>query len=292
MSEKPSALQREIRQNNRSGRAATRRWSASADHGRGAPPSRCWRPYGITLQQYNVLRISRGAGAEGLATPSIAERMIEATPHHPAPRPPGGQGAGAARAPARPPAGALPPPRPARSADRLDEPVHRGDYDAVAMLPEEDQETRSGCWTRSAPATAASWSPTPATPNPSRVYLVRIADQTTFNRSISRCRSPKERPMFHLKTAKIAGTALGLATPRPAGARRRSLHHRRRTLRRVVPGPPPGVAGAGQLQRVPGQDQHEPRQPGDLQGEFRIKAASIDTQLPDRDKHLRAPDFF
>ena len=37
-------------------------------------------PYGITPQQYNVLRILRGAGAEGLPTLSIGERMIEQTP--------------------------------------------------------------------------------------------------------------------------------------------------------------------------------------------------------------------
>lgn len=34
----------------------------------------------ITRQQYNVLRILRGAGAEGLPTLVIAERMIERTP--------------------------------------------------------------------------------------------------------------------------------------------------------------------------------------------------------------------
>ncbi len=37
-------------------------------------------PHGITLQQYNVLRILRGAGAEGLPTLTIAERMIERAP--------------------------------------------------------------------------------------------------------------------------------------------------------------------------------------------------------------------
>ncbi len=36
--------------------------------------------YGVTLQQYNVLRILRGAGAEGLPTLEIAQRMIERTP--------------------------------------------------------------------------------------------------------------------------------------------------------------------------------------------------------------------
>lgn len=37
-------------------------------------------PFGITPQQYNVLRILRGAGCEGLPTLDIAERMIEQTP--------------------------------------------------------------------------------------------------------------------------------------------------------------------------------------------------------------------
>jgi DNA-binding MarR family transcriptional regulator len=37
-------------------------------------------PHGITSQQYNVLRILRGAGPEGLPTLTIGERMIEQTP--------------------------------------------------------------------------------------------------------------------------------------------------------------------------------------------------------------------
>ncbi len=37
-------------------------------------------PFGITVQQYNVLRILRGAGERGLPTLEIAERMIEQTP--------------------------------------------------------------------------------------------------------------------------------------------------------------------------------------------------------------------
>jgi DNA-binding MarR family transcriptional regulator len=37
-------------------------------------------PSGITLQQYNVLRILRGAGEEGLPTLEIAARMIEHSP--------------------------------------------------------------------------------------------------------------------------------------------------------------------------------------------------------------------
>jgi DNA-binding MarR family transcriptional regulator len=37
-------------------------------------------PMGITVQQYNVLRILRGAGENGLPTLDIAERMIETTP--------------------------------------------------------------------------------------------------------------------------------------------------------------------------------------------------------------------
>ena len=37
-------------------------------------------PFNITAQQYNVLRILRGAEPEGLPTLIIAERMIERTP--------------------------------------------------------------------------------------------------------------------------------------------------------------------------------------------------------------------
>jgi MarR family transcriptional regulator, organic hydroperoxide resistance regulator len=37
-------------------------------------------PHGISLQQYNVLRILRGAGPEGTPTLEIADRMIEQTP--------------------------------------------------------------------------------------------------------------------------------------------------------------------------------------------------------------------
>src|ERR1700694_935671 len=42
--------------------------------------TRVIEPHGITLQQYNVLRILRGAGEEGLPTLVIGERMIEQTP--------------------------------------------------------------------------------------------------------------------------------------------------------------------------------------------------------------------
>jgi len=42
--------------------------------------ARLIEPYGITPQQYNVLRILRGAGPEGLPTLTIGERMIEQTP--------------------------------------------------------------------------------------------------------------------------------------------------------------------------------------------------------------------
>src|SRR5436305_8627865 len=37
-------------------------------------------PHDLTVQQYNVLRILRGAGHDGLPTLDIAERMIEQTP--------------------------------------------------------------------------------------------------------------------------------------------------------------------------------------------------------------------
>lgn len=42
--------------------------------------ARVLEPYGITPQQFNVLRILRGAGPEGLPTLAIGERMIEEAP--------------------------------------------------------------------------------------------------------------------------------------------------------------------------------------------------------------------
>jgi DNA-binding MarR family transcriptional regulator len=37
-------------------------------------------PHGLTAQQFNVLRILRGAGDDGLPTLEVAERMVEQTP--------------------------------------------------------------------------------------------------------------------------------------------------------------------------------------------------------------------
>ena len=37
-------------------------------------------PHGITLQQYNVLRILRGGGTDGVPTLEVAQRMVEQTP--------------------------------------------------------------------------------------------------------------------------------------------------------------------------------------------------------------------
>ena len=42
--------------------------------------SKLIEPHGISLQQYNVLRILRGAGKQGTPTLEIADRMIEQTP--------------------------------------------------------------------------------------------------------------------------------------------------------------------------------------------------------------------
>jgi DNA-binding MarR family transcriptional regulator len=42
--------------------------------------ARVLEPYGVTPQQYNVLRILRGAGEDGCPTLSIGERMIEEAP--------------------------------------------------------------------------------------------------------------------------------------------------------------------------------------------------------------------
>jgi len=42
--------------------------------------ARCLESEGVTLQQYNVLRILRGAGQAGLPTLAIAERLVEDAP--------------------------------------------------------------------------------------------------------------------------------------------------------------------------------------------------------------------
>lgn len=42
--------------------------------------TRVLEPAGVTLQQYNVLRILRGAGGNGLPTLAVGERMVERTP--------------------------------------------------------------------------------------------------------------------------------------------------------------------------------------------------------------------
>ncbi len=39
-----------------------------------------FRPYGITGTQYNVLRILRGAGPEGLPTLAVRDRLVEEAP--------------------------------------------------------------------------------------------------------------------------------------------------------------------------------------------------------------------
>ena len=82
VSERESAIQREIRQ--------TRPFRSLSQEGvvallRTADVvrryiARVLDPYGITPQQFNVLRILRGAGPEGTPTLTIAERMIEEAP--------------------------------------------------------------------------------------------------------------------------------------------------------------------------------------------------------------------
>ena len=82
MIRQPASLQRELRQNRpfRTGaQEAVLALVRTADLVRRHAAS-VVEPHGITLQQYNVLRILRGAGDEGLPTLQVAERMIEQTP--------------------------------------------------------------------------------------------------------------------------------------------------------------------------------------------------------------------
>ncbi|MDA8016588.1 MAG: MarR family transcriptional regulator [Thermoanaerobaculia bacterium] len=82
MSRRSSPLQREIGQ---SKPFATSRQEATLALLRTADVVRrrlsdFFEGHGLTTQQYNVLRILRGAGESGLPTLSIGERMLERTP--------------------------------------------------------------------------------------------------------------------------------------------------------------------------------------------------------------------
>lgn len=82
MVKRPASLQHELRQT-RPFRSAAQEAVLSlvrtADHVRRAA-ARVVEPHDITLQQFNVLRILRGAGDAGLPTLEVASRMIEQTP--------------------------------------------------------------------------------------------------------------------------------------------------------------------------------------------------------------------
>jgi DNA-binding MarR family transcriptional regulator len=82
VSERESAIQREIHQSkpfrtrSQEGVVALLRTADVVRRYIG----RVLEPYGVTTQQFNVLRILRGAGPEGLPTLAISERMIEEAP--------------------------------------------------------------------------------------------------------------------------------------------------------------------------------------------------------------------
>jgi DNA-binding MarR family transcriptional regulator len=82
VSERESAIQREIHQSkpfrtrSQEGVVALLRTADVVRRYIG----RVLEPFGVTTQQFNVLRILRGAGPEGLPTLAISERMIEEAP--------------------------------------------------------------------------------------------------------------------------------------------------------------------------------------------------------------------
>ncbi len=82
MPTRSSALQRELKQTRpfrTAGQEATLGLLRTTDYMRRRLTA-AMAPEDLTPQQYNVLRILRGAGQEGLPTLEIAERMIEQTP--------------------------------------------------------------------------------------------------------------------------------------------------------------------------------------------------------------------
>jgi DNA-binding MarR family transcriptional regulator len=104
---------------------------------------RALAPYGVTPQQYNVLRILRGAGATGLPTLEIGGRMLEQAPGitRLLDRLEAKQWVRRERCPQDrrqvlcwlTPAGLL-------LVERLDDPVDEADREAVAMLGADDQK--------------------------------------------------------------------------------------------------------------------------------------------------------
>jgi DNA-binding MarR family transcriptional regulator len=78
----PSQLQKEIKQTKPFARPSDEallsilRTATVLEHG----SNEALRPHGITVTQYNVLRILRGAGAGGLCGREIAERLISRVP--------------------------------------------------------------------------------------------------------------------------------------------------------------------------------------------------------------------
>jgi DNA-binding MarR family transcriptional regulator len=143
--EEMSPLQREIRQGKpfRSrGQEVVVALLRTADLVRRAV-GRAVETHDITLQQYNVLRILRGAGDQGLPTLEIAGRMIEQAP-------------GVTRLLDRLEAKGLVrrercrqdrrqvlcwlTPTGSELVERLDEPVDKADVEAVAMLSPEEQD--------------------------------------------------------------------------------------------------------------------------------------------------------
>lgn len=82
MVKRPPSLRRDLRQSRplaSSAQEAALSLVRTVDHVRRAA-ARVVEPHGITLQQFNVLRILRGAGEAGLPTLEVAERMVEQTP--------------------------------------------------------------------------------------------------------------------------------------------------------------------------------------------------------------------
>jgi DNA-binding MarR family transcriptional regulator len=143
--EEASLLQREIRQGKpfrSKGQEVVVALLRTADLVRRVV-GRTLEPHDITLQQYNVLRILRGAGEQGLPTLEIGERMIEQAP-------------GVTRLLDRLEAKALVrrercaqdrrqvlcwlTPSGLELVERLDEPVDSADAQAVAMLTPEEQD--------------------------------------------------------------------------------------------------------------------------------------------------------
>ena len=231
--------------------------------------------HAITPQQYNVLRILRGAGASGLPTLEIADRMIEESP-------------GITRLLDRLEAKGLVR-RERCPHDRRQVLLH----DRRAGPPAPRGPRRAG----RAGAAGRFLAPLDAAGTRELIRLLdairaapRLARRRTRRRQENRRRRRREDDDDEDDASPSSPRPWPLASPALA-ADTYQFDKAHTTVR--LPGPPHRDERERQVHRTStGTIQIDRAKPESSSVEFTIKAASIDTNEPKRDEHLRSADFF